>query len=137
MNIQGGCLCKAVRYESTSDPKITRVCWCRTCQYIAAGNATVNVFSPSATFTVTGETRTYKSVADSGNVILRQFCPECGTPLFTTAEVRPHLIGVRAGTLDEPNLVSPALTIWTSSAPRWACISELIPRVERQPPPLA
>ena len=137
MSIQGGCLCRAVRYESTSDPKITRVCWCRTCQYIAAGNGTVNVFLPTDTFTVKGETRTYKSVADSGNIILRGFCPQCGTPLFTAAEVRPHIIGVRAGTPDDPNLASPALTIWTALAPRRACISESIPRVERQPPPLA
>jgi hypothetical protein len=31
----------------------------------------------------------------------------------------------------------PAMTIWTASAPRWACIAESLPRVERQPPPLA
>jgi hypothetical protein len=86
---------------------------------------------------VRGETRSYRSVADSGNVIHRRFCPQCGTPLFTAAEARPHLIGVRAGTLDDPNLAQPALTIWTVSAPRWACISASIPSVERQPPPLA
>ena len=77
----------------------------------------MNVFFPTTTFTVKGETRTYKSVADSGNIILRRFCPECGTPLFTAAEARPHLIGVRVGTLDDPNLVEPAMTIWTASAP--------------------
>jgi hypothetical protein len=137
MTISGGCLCGAVRYESSAGPKITRVCWCRDCQYLGAGSGTVNVFFPTDSFTVRGETRTYKSVADSGNVILRRFCPTCGTPLFTAAEVRPHIIGVRAGTLDDPNLVAPAVTIWTASAPRWACISESIPRVERQPPPLA
>ena len=97
----------------------------------------MNVFFPTTTFTVKGETRTYKSVADSGNIILRRFCPECGTPLFTAAEARPHLIGVRVGTLDDPNLVEPAMTIWTASAPRWACISASIPRVEHAPPPVA
>jgi hypothetical protein len=134
MRIEGGCLCKAVRYQSTADPKITRVCWCRDCQYLAAGSGTVNVFFPSETFTVAGETHTYTSVADSGNVVRRRFCPSCGTPLFTAADVRPHLIGVRAGSLDDPNVVQPAMTIWTASAPRWACISESIPRIERQAP---
>ena len=137
MSIQGGCMCKAVRYESTSDPMVTRVCWCRVCQYIAAGNGTVNVFFPTDSLTIKGETSTYSSVADSGNIIFRRFCPTCGTPLFTAAEVRPHIIGVRAGTLDDPNLVEPAVTIWAASAPRWACISKSIPRVLRQPPPLA
>jgi hypothetical protein len=29
------------------------------------------------------------------------------------------------------------MTIWTSSAPSWACFDEPIPQVERQPPPAA
>jgi len=42
---------------------------------------------------------------------------------------------VRAGTLDDPELARPAMTIWTASAPSWACFDERIPKVERQPPP--
>jgi hypothetical protein len=134
MVFEGGCLCKAVRFRSTADPLVTRVCWCRDCQYLGAGSGTVNAFFPSNSFAVTGATAIYTSVADSGNVIRRQFCASCGTPLFTAADVRPHLIGVRVGSLDEPNAVQPAMTIWTSSAPRWACLSSDIPRVEKQPP---
>jgi hypothetical protein len=137
MSIHGGCLCKAVRYVSTAAPNITRVCWCRDCQYLASGSGTVNVFFPSATLTVTGTTNTYTSVADSGNVMRRRFCPSCGTPLFTAADSRPNIIGVRAGTLDDPNVVQPAMTIWTASAPRWACIADSIPSVTQQPPPMA
>jgi hypothetical protein len=29
------------------------------------------------------------------------------------------------------------MTIWTSAAPRWACISKELPQVQRQPPPAA
>jgi hypothetical protein len=29
------------------------------------------------------------------------------------------------------------MTIWTSSAPRWACIDADLPQVEKQPPPAA
>jgi hypothetical protein len=47
------------------------------------------------------------------------------------------LIFVRVGTFDDPNLANPAMTIWTSSAPGWACIDEKLPRVEKQPPPAA
>jgi hypothetical protein len=137
MTIQGGCLCRAVRYESSATPIITRVCWCRVCQYVAAGNGTVNVFFRTESFSVTGATQDYASVADSGNIIHRRFCPTCGTPLFTAAEARPHVIGVRAGTLDDPGIAQPAVTIWTDSAPRWACFDGALPRVARQPPPLA
>ena len=135
MVITGGCLCKAVRYRIAAEPVVTRVCWCRVCQYFGAGGATVNVCFPSETARIEGETRDYQSVADSGNVMHRRFCPACGTHLFSTAESRPHLIFVRAGTLDDPEVARPAMTIWTSRAPSWACIDDTLPQVERQPPP--
>ncbi len=136
MKISGGCLCGAVRYESAEEPLITRVCWCRLCQYLGAGSGTVNVCFRSEAFTVHGTVSDYVSIADSGNVLHRRFCPACGTPMFSAAESRPHLVFVRAGTLDDPEIAHPAMTIWTSTAPSWACIADDLPRVERQPPPL-
>ena len=137
MEITGGCLCGSVRYRVKAEPIVTRVCWCRVCQYLGAGGATVNACFPTSAMQVEGETQDYRSVADSGNVMHRRFCPKCGTPLFSEAEARPHLIFVRAGTLDDPEVSHPAMTIWTASAPTWACIDTKIPAVERQAPPAA
>jgi hypothetical protein len=136
MAITGGCLCKAVRYEVAAEPIATRMCWCRLCQYLAAGNATVNAAFPKSAITISGELRDYRSVADSGSVMHRRFCPSCGTPMFSEAEPRPHLIFVRVGTLDDPELGRPIAAIWASQAPGWACIDESIPRIERQAPPV-
>jgi hypothetical protein len=135
VNITGGCLCGAVRYESTAAPVTTRLCWCRVCQYIGAGSATVNTCFKTESLSVKGELREYRSIADSGNVMHRRFCPNCGTHLFSEAQSRPHLVFVRAGTLDDPEIARPVATIWTSQAPSWACIDERLPKVERQPPP--
>jgi hypothetical protein len=137
VEITGGCLCKAVRYTIGAAPIVTRSCWCRVCQYIGAGSATVNSCFPSAALEVTGELRDYRMIADSGNAAHRRFCPICGTHLFSASEARPHLVFVRAGTLDDPEIARPSLTIWTASAPSWACIDERLPKVERQPPPAA
>lgn len=137
MVITGRCLCGAVRYEFTAAPLTTRACWCRFCQYLGAGNATVNACFPSDALKVDGELRDYPSVADSGNVMHRRFCPQCGTPLFSTAEVRPNLVIVRVGTLDDRELARPEATIWTAAAPSWACIDPTLPAIEGQPPPIA
>ena len=137
MTVTGRCLCGAVRWQSAEAPITTRVCWCRDCQYLGAGSGTVGACFRTATFTVAGTTSDYSSVADSGNRMHRRFCPRCGTPLFSEAEARPHLIFVRVGTFDDPELGKPATSIWTSSAPTWACIDAAAPRVERQPPPAA
>jgi hypothetical protein len=137
MEISGGCLCRSVRYRVSAAPIVTRVCWCRVCQYFGAGSATVNTCFPSAALTVEGTLKDFRSVADSGNVMHRRFCPECGTHLFSTAESRPHLVFVRSGSLDDREIAKPAMTIWTSQAPSWACLDSQLPQVEGQPPPAA
>ncbi|MGA9025873.1 MAG: GFA family protein [Steroidobacteraceae bacterium] len=137
MVITGGCLCGAVRYRSTAPPVATRVCWCRLCQYLGAGGGTVNTCFATASFSHEGLLGDHRSTADSGNVMHRRFCPVCGTPMFSEAEARPHLIFVRAGTLDDPEVARPAATIWTSQAPTWACIDPGLPRLPGQPPPVA
>ncbi|OBQ87466.1 hypothetical protein A9K71_14575 [Mesorhizobium sp. WSM3873] len=38
---------------------------------------------------------------------------------------------------DDPSMIRPAATIWTTKAPRWACIDTSLPNFEGQPPPLA
>ena len=128
---EGGCLCGAVRFRSTAAPLATRYCWCRDCQYWASGNATVNVVFSKPDVTVEGEVVAYESLADSNTPMRRSFCPKCGTPLFSEAEPRPHLIIIRAGALDDPDLARPSTTIWASSAPRWACIDPDLPRFDK------
>lgn len=133
MVINGGCLCKAVRYTIAADPDATRVCWCRDCQYFGAGGPTINVRFAKGVVAISGELRGYRSAADSGNTMYRQFCPQCGTPMFTESSARPDIIFVRAGTLDDPNIARPDMTIWTASAPRWACIDSNLPQHPGQP----
>ena len=136
MSVTGGCLCRAVRYRCDAQPLAARVCWCRVCQYLAAGNGTVNVCFPSENLEVSGTPVIYTSIADSGNTMRRHFCGHCGTSLFSAADARPHLIFVRAGTLDDPGGITPGGTIWVSQAPAWACIDPALPQFPQQPPPL-
>jgi hypothetical protein len=137
MEITGGCLCRKVRFRISAAPIAARLCWCRFCQYLAAGNATVNIAFPSNAISIEGEPTEYSSVADSGNVMRRRFCPACGTPLFSAADSRPHLIFIRGGALDDTALIRPGATIWTSQAPDWACIDPSLSRHAGQPPPVA
>src|ERR1700689_490881 len=97
--ITGRCLCGAVQYTTAAAPITTRLCWCRLCQFIAAGNAGASVCYPTAGLSVSRETRDFKGIADSGNTKHRRFCPVCGVHLFSEAEVSPPLVLNRAGTL--------------------------------------
>jgi hypothetical protein len=133
--IEGGCLCGAVRYVATTAPVVVRLCWCRLCQYYGTGNATLNLAFARDAVTLRGELADYSSTADSGNHMHRRFCPRCGTQVTSEAEERPHLIVLRAGTLDDPSIVSPQMQIWTSQAPPWAQFDPQLPQFPGQAPP--
>ena len=77
----------------------------------------------------------YRSVADSGNHMTRSFCPTCGTHMFSASEERPHLVVIRVGTLDDPEMGAPRDAIWADSAPSWACIDEALAAHPGQPAP--
>lgn len=133
MTITGGCRCGQLRFEIAAEaPIAARICWCRDCQYFGAGSGTANATFAVETISVSGERRTYASKADSGAVMHRSFCANCGTPVFSEAEPRPHLIIVRLGALDNPELGKPQATIWTRSAPSWACFDPELPKFEAQ-----
>src|SRR4051794_18402993 len=113
--ITGSCFCRAVRFQFDDKPIAVRACWCRDCQYLAAGNASVNAIFRTEGFTCTGNLGVYVSNADSGSVMQRSFCPTCGTQLFSQSDRRPQLIVVRVGTLDDREIGRPQATIWTAS----------------------
>ena len=125
--ITGRCFCGAVRFRSDKPPVAARACWCRDCQYLSSGNASINVIFATSSFQISGPVSEYLSTADSGHVMRRRFCPICGTPLFSDDLGLPAFVVVRAGALDDPEIGRPASTIWTASAPSWAFIDPTLP----------
>ncbi|HNY77281.1 MAG: GFA family protein [Sedimentisphaerales bacterium] len=126
--LRGGCLCGAVRYECAGDPGSASYCHCDDCKRATGGPYTVGVLVRAADLRIlSGEVKGYTTIADSGRKITRQFCPECGSPLFTRAEKCPDLVFLKAGSLDEPRRVKPSCQTWTKRAVPWAYIDESLP----------
>jgi hypothetical protein len=134
----GHCLCGAVSYRLSAEPLVTRICWCRDCQRLAA-NGSVNALVLTTALEISGELSDFLRTADSGNQITHRFCPRCGAQLFANSSARPQFTLIRVGTLEDPSSVRPAMNIWSGSAPSWACLDSMLERVERQPspPPIA
>jgi hypothetical protein len=135
--ITGRCLCGAVRFRFSEAPLARRACWCRDCQYLSSGNASMNAIFRSAACEIAGEVSDYVSTADSGNTMRRRFCSKCGTPLFSHASDRPDLMVVRIGALDDREVGGPAFYIWTGSAPSWGHVDPSLPNCAGQPAPKA
>ena len=133
VDITGGCACGRVRYHFTQAPLTTRVCWCRECQYLAAGNGSVNLRVARAAVRLEGSLTAWQSTAASGNTVRRSFCSNCGTPVMSESSGVPDVVVLRVGTLDDANAFPPKQNIWTDSAPGWACLNGTLPGSPRQP----
>jgi hypothetical protein len=80
-----------------------------------------------------GEVREFRSTADSGNDIVRAFCPHCGSGVYSRTAGMPHLIFVRASALDDPNVFTPQMAVWAARAPHWDATDPAIPAFAAAP----
>ena len=131
----GGCACGAVRYECSASPLRMVNCHCRDCQ-VASGSAyspTV-VMARSAVNVTRGQTASYQRLAESGNIARREFCRNCGTPLFASSSARPDHIGIRAASLDNPAWFQPEANVWVGSAQPWDCMDAAVPSFPKNRP---
>jgi hypothetical protein len=71
--------------------------------------------------------------ADSGNIVSRGFCPECGSPLVAKNSGMPQLMAVRVGGIDDPSWYRPALDVYTDSAQPWDVMNPDIPKSPKMP----
>ena len=130
----GHCFCGQVRYSIQAEPIVARQCWCRDCQYIASGSATMNVLFRDEAVKFEGVITTMVKTADSGNTVERGFCPTCGSQMYSRMiQPKGMPIRIRAGTLDNPELMPPSGAIWVESAPSWARFDPALPRHGRGP----
>jgi hypothetical protein len=135
--LRGGCLCGGVRYECAGDPANASYCHCDDCKRATGGPYTVGVLVRAADLRILcGQVRGYTTIADSGRKITREFCPNCGSPLFTRAEKCPDSVFLKAGSLDEPELVKPSCQTWTKRAVPWAHIDTKLPCFRESRPPV-
>ena len=98
MPVTGGCLCGAIRYESTVPPNSVSYCHCRMCQQ--AYGALYGLFAsfPVEAFRYTQGEPTYYQ---SSPWAKRGFCANCGSPVDFWYVDDPEA-GVTIGTLDHP-----------------------------------
>ena len=134
MKASGGCLCGAVRYEIDGEPMFMAHCHCRDCQR-ATGTGHVSVTGlPRAAVKITGETRAYACNGDSGQPLIRNFCPNCGSLIYSEPTIMQGVINVTAGTLDDPSLFHPQAAIYTRSRPDWDRLQGGLAEFEATPP---
>ena len=94
----------------------------------------VAVFSELKEFELlSGDLTTYAKEADSGRMLERKFCTQCGTPICWTGEGFADVVLLSLSSLDNPEAYQPVQEGWTEKALSWARISEDIMSFPRRP----
>jgi hypothetical protein len=132
--MNGGCLCGQIRYSALTEPAFVGVCHCKNCQKQSGTAFSVVVGIPKPAMSIQGQLKTYQDKGDSGQPVLRSFCPECGSPITTDVSVMPELTIIKAGTLDDTSWLDPKMHIYCDSAQPWSPISASSQRFAKGPP---
>jgi hypothetical protein len=136
MKIDGRCHCGHVTFEAEADPETTTVCNCTDCQTMSGAPLRAVIITRPGTFVLlSGKPTEYRKTADSGNVRLQGFCPQCGTALYATSVGdQPKAYNVRLGSLRQRNELVPRRQIFVRSQQAWVNDLNSIPKFDGMPP---
>lgn len=134
--LTGGCSCGAIRYECTGDAISSFNCHCRACQHYTGSGYIAGTLFPITTFKITkGAVREYQSTGENGSEIYRGFCENCGSPVATRLTRLPQVIGIPAGSMDDPSRHQPTMDLFVRDAQAWDCMNPDLNKFETSPPP--
>ena len=136
MKIQGSCHCGKITFEGEADPEKAGICHCTDCQTSTGSAFRTNVPMLGSEFRMlSGTPAIYvKTTAESGNPRAQAFCPNCGTPIYSTTpgEGPKECYMVRVGTLAQRKQFVPKKQNWFRSAQPWLAELSMIPKNAKQ-----
>ncbi len=125
----GGCMCGAVRFETTGEPSAVFHCHCHSCRkHTGAPMATLGVFKADQVKFSGDERGIHRSAPGVG----RAFCANCGTPLsWETAHNTFGLVcALHVSTFDDPDTLIPSAHSFYPERIPWFDAADNLPRYE-------
>ncbi len=124
-HFEASCLCGGIQLRYSGNIGPSNYCHCEDCRRAngSAFNIGVRVERKDLQVNATTELKGYKSISDSGRETVRCFCGTCGSPIFTLHPHKPEYAWVKAGLIDQPEIVKPAYENWIKDKVKWATIN--------------
>lgn len=128
---RGACLCGEIRYEVVGPSLFESQCCCRDCQKATGTGHTTIVGIHQSQLAVEGEPATYTNAGESGGEVTRHFCGTCGGRIYTSGTYPGEVVMIQAGSLDDPDVVSPQDVIYHCEAVAWDRFDKDLPRYDK------
>ena len=90
-----------MRYVLTTEPIRLAACHCKEWQRQSGSAFGMSMLVKKDSLTVTGQTKQFTRVADSGNEVAGVFCPECGVRIYHAPKFVQDVLSLKPGTLDD------------------------------------
>lgn len=134
MLIDGQCHCGHVTYEAEIDPDAVSICHCTDCQMLTGSAFRVTAVAAKEAVRLTAHPpKLYTKTGDNGRRRLQYFCPECGSPLFTTGEgADSDVWGIRLGSIRQRDSLAPSRQMWCRSAMPWIAEIGNLPATDKE-----
>lgn len=124
MTLTGGCLCGAVRWETTGDPLWQAHCHCTSCRRATASPFTSFIGMRHEHVRWTGSPAAYASSPG----VSRGFCGTCGTQLHFQSSRWPEETHLYAASLDDPTQYRPTAHVNWAEHMAWADLHDGLPK---------
>ncbi len=121
----GGCLCGAVRFTYSGDPKWVLHCHCESCRKATSSPMTTWLSVPDENLTFDRDAR--KSFESSPGAT-RTFCDKCGSPMTFTHTRFPGETHLYVASLDVPDAVRPSRHVFFEERVQWCDLHDDLPR---------
>lgn len=129
----GQCLCGKVSYKCYSKPQAIFNCHCTDCRQATGSVFGTNLFVPENTVKIVGQVTSFSHLSDSGSTMTKRFCPECGSLLFGRNSNKKNVMSIRAGTVDQVEIIKPFINVFMDSRVPSTSIDSKLKQAQRMP----
>lgn len=120
---QGGCQCRAIRYQCNARPFVAYTCHCDACRKLTSSAFATCMQVPAESLQfLHGSPLSATRIADSGNALETYYCGDCGSAMVSASSARPRLRTIYVGSLDDAAGVDVSAHIWTSHKLPWVIL---------------
>jgi hypothetical protein len=132
----GSCLCGAVEFEVSGEPKLFFHCHCSRCRKVTgAGHASNMFFQPGVLKWLRGEEQVRAFKLPEAARFANNFCGTCGSRLPRQPKDADTVV-IPAGSLDGDAPIKPQARIFSGSRASWSCAGDELPMYLELPPGL-
>lgn len=130
--MHGKCLCEAVEYQIEGKLGPVYNCHCSKCRrwHAAAFRTRASINKSQFTWLKGADNL---SAYKSSDYVTKFFCKTCGSPLISTYDNKPDILGIPLGGIEGIENIEVAAHIFVGSKASWYSIADSVPQYDNWP----